>query len=89
MVVLMQQLSQQEKPYTPDELAIWTTFVNGLRRDIQLHVRTNVYKPGPVNEAYEAAEVFEDVQRTMPTVSLSPRSRRLTQRRVPGGRCRP
>ena len=41
-----------------DELSVWTTFVNGLRTDIQLHVRKN-RQPGPVELAVEAAEAYE------------------------------
>ena len=65
LTVLMQRMAQQEKPYEPDELTQWTTFVNGLHYDVQLHVRTNIIRPGALSEVLEAAEAFEDVQRTM------------------------
>ena len=41
MLKLKDQLKNQRKPFEMDELAVWSTFVNGLRSDIQLHVRTN------------------------------------------------
>ena len=65
MNVLIEKLANQDRPFKPDELGVWTTFVNGLRRDIQIHVRTQAPKPGPVETAVEAAEVYEDVHRLM------------------------
>ena len=65
MNVLIEKLANQDRPFKPDELGVWTTFVNGLRRDIQIHVRTQAPKPGPVETAVEAAEVYEDAHRLM------------------------
>ena len=58
MLKLKDQLKNQKKPFAMDELSVWTTFVNGLRIDVQLHVRTN-RQPGPVELAVEAAGAYE------------------------------
>ena len=67
MNVLLEKLASQDRPFKPDELGVWSTFVNGLRRDLQIHVRTQAPKPGPVETAVEAAEVYEDVHKLMGT----------------------
>jgi hypothetical protein len=44
MNVLLEKLASQDRPFKPDELGVWSTFVNGLRRDLQIHVRTQAMK---------------------------------------------
>ena len=73
MNVLIEKLANQERPFRPDELSVWSTFVNGLRRDLQIHVRTQAPKPGPVEGAVEAAETYEDVCRLIQGTEATPR----------------
>ena len=65
MNVLLDQMANQQAAEKPSQLQIWSTFVNGLRREVQTHVRAFVPKPGEIEEALQAAEVFEEVQKSM------------------------
>ena len=61
--VLHDQLANQPDPEVPGPRDVWSTFVNGLQHDVQLHVRTFVPKPGDMEEALQAAEVFEETKK--------------------------
>ena len=85
--VLIEKMANQGRPFMPDELSVWTTFVNGLRRDLQIHVRTQAPKPGPVEGAVEAAETYEDVFRLIQRQDAS--TRRPGTNAVPTADVRP
>ena len=57
--VLLDKLANQTEPQQPSSLDIWNTFVSGLRRDVQLHVRSMVAKPGDLEAALQAARARE------------------------------